>query len=99
MALPAFTSSEALILLKPVTRAALGAFLGFAEAAHDDGASGGGLGLALSRMIITQHDGRVWAENTESSPMFSIVLPTQRHEGTHTMDETQEMAERLEKEA
>lgn len=37
--------------------------------------SGGGLGLAICRMIITQHDGRVWAENQESGSMFSFVLP------------------------
>jgi len=37
--------------------------------------SGGGLGLAITRMIVTEHDGRVWVENTESGPMFSFVLP------------------------
>jgi K+-sensing histidine kinase KdpD len=37
--------------------------------------SGGGLGLAICRMIIAQHDGRIWAENTDSGPMFSFVLP------------------------
>jgi signal transduction histidine kinase len=37
--------------------------------------SGGGLGLAICRMIATQHEGRVWAENTDSGPMFSFVLP------------------------
>jgi signal transduction histidine kinase len=37
--------------------------------------SGGGLGLALCRMIATQHEGRVWAENTDIGPMFSFVLP------------------------
>jgi signal transduction histidine kinase len=47
--------------------------------------SGGGLGLAISRMIITQHDGRVWAENTELGPMFSIVLPVHRPEAIHTV--------------
>jgi signal transduction histidine kinase len=40
--------------------------------------SGGGLGLAISRMIVNQHDGHVWAENTESGPMFSVVLPAYR---------------------
>jgi len=42
--------------------------------------SGGGLGLAISRMIVAQHDGRVWAENTDLGPMFSIVLPVRRAE-------------------
>jgi signal transduction histidine kinase len=42
--------------------------------------SGGGLGLAITRMIVNQHDGAVWAENTESGPMFSFVLPVYRRE-------------------
>ena len=37
--------------------------------------SGGGLGLAIVRMIVNQHEGHVWAENTEAGPMFSVVLP------------------------
>jgi signal transduction histidine kinase len=37
--------------------------------------SGGGLGLAICRMIATAHEGRVWAENTEYGPRFSFVLP------------------------
>jgi signal transduction histidine kinase len=37
--------------------------------------SGGGLGLAICRSIINQHEGRVWAENTEAGPRFSFVLP------------------------
>jgi hypothetical protein len=37
--------------------------------------SGGGLGLAICKMIATLHGGRVWAENTETGPMFSFVLP------------------------
>jgi len=40
--------------------------------------SGGGLGLAICRMIVTQHDGRVWAENRDSGPIFSFVLPIHR---------------------
>ena len=40
--------------------------------------SGGGLGLAIVRMIVNQHEGHVWAKNTESGPMFSIVLPMYR---------------------
>jgi signal transduction histidine kinase len=49
--------------------------------------SGGGLGLAISRMIIAQHDGRVWAENTELGPMFSIVLPVHRPEAIRTVEQ------------
>ncbi len=37
--------------------------------------SGGGLGLAICRMILSAHDGRVWAENTEHGARFSFVLP------------------------
>ncbi len=39
--------------------------------------SGGGLGLAIARMIMAQHDGHVWAENTTVGPRFSVVLPRQ----------------------
>jgi signal transduction histidine kinase len=42
--------------------------------------SGGGLGLAITRMIVVQHEGRVWAENAEGGPMFSFVLPLYRRE-------------------
>jgi signal transduction histidine kinase len=37
--------------------------------------SGGGLGLAICRMIITEHEGRVWAENTDAGPVISFVIP------------------------
>ena len=37
--------------------------------------SGGGLGLAICRMMVTQHEGRVWGENTDHGPRFSFVLP------------------------
>jgi signal transduction histidine kinase len=37
--------------------------------------SGGGLGLAICRMIISQHGGRIWAENRDGGPVFSFVLP------------------------
>jgi len=40
--------------------------------------SGGGLGLAICKMIIAQHSGHVWAENTDAGPMFSFVLPIRR---------------------
>jgi signal transduction histidine kinase len=40
--------------------------------------SGGGLGLAICRMILAQHEGRVWAENTHVGPRFSFVLPLHR---------------------
>jgi signal transduction histidine kinase len=37
--------------------------------------SGGGLGLAICRMIISEHDGQIWAENTSEGPMISFVIP------------------------
>jgi signal transduction histidine kinase len=37
--------------------------------------SGGGLGLAICRMIVSEHDGQVWAENTGAGPMISFVIP------------------------
>src|SRR5262249_15508510 len=48
--------------------------------------SGGGLGLAITRMIVNQHEGHVWAENTESGPMFCIVLPVHRAEAAHAVE-------------
>jgi signal transduction histidine kinase len=53
----------------------------FEEYNSDDGRgdrSGGGLGLAITRMIMAQHDGYVWAENTSYGPRFSLILP-RRH--------------------
>jgi signal transduction histidine kinase len=37
--------------------------------------SGSGLGLAICRMIVTAHEGRIWAEVTEEGPRFTFVLP------------------------
>ncbi len=34
-----------------------------------------GLGLAICRMILNQHQGTIWAENCESGAVFSFVLP------------------------
>jgi len=39
--------------------------------------SGGGLGLAICRMILQQHRGRVWAESHPAGAVFSFVLPVQ----------------------
>ena len=41
--------------------------------------SGGGLGLAICRIIATAHDGCIWVENTPEGPMFSLVLPVTSH--------------------
>jgi signal transduction histidine kinase len=58
--------------------------------------SGGGLGLAICKMIITQHEGHVWAENTDFGPMFSFVLPLQRIEAG---EEPAELLETVQKSA
>jgi signal transduction histidine kinase len=42
----------------------------------------GGLGLAICRLIIAQHEGHVWAENSSSGPVFSFVLPIHRVDPT-----------------
>ncbi len=41
--------------------------------------SGGGLGLAICRMIVNQHKGRIWAES-KGGAVFSFVLPFHRPE-------------------
>jgi len=40
--------------------------------------SGAGLGLAICRMILSQHGGRVWAESSAGGAVFSFVLPLQQ---------------------
>jgi signal transduction histidine kinase len=40
--------------------------------------SGGGLGLAICRMIVNQHKGRIWAESTPEGTTFSFVVPVQK---------------------
>jgi signal transduction histidine kinase len=44
--------------------------------------SGAGLGLAICGMILRQHNGGIWAENTVAGPLFAIVLPYHRSEPT-----------------
>lgn len=40
--------------------------------------SGAGLGMAICRMILSQHGGRVWAESSTQGAVFSFVLPLSR---------------------
>ena len=47
-------------------------YVSYPNGADRDGA---GLGLAICKMIVTQHEGRIWAENTSLGPVFSFVLP------------------------
>jgi signal transduction histidine kinase len=48
--------------------------------------SGGGLGLAICKMILGSHGGRVWAENSDFGPRFSFVLPLGNTEAEATGD-------------
>jgi len=45
--------------------------------------SGGGLGLAICRMILQRHQGRIWAESNPSGTAFSFVLPLQQTAAPH----------------
>jgi signal transduction histidine kinase len=42
--------------------------------------SGAGLGLAICAMIMRQHNGQIWAENTDRGPLFAFVLPSKWEE-------------------
>lgn len=37
--------------------------------------TGGGLGLAICRLIVSRHNGKIWAESTGYGTRFSVVLP------------------------
>jgi signal transduction histidine kinase len=47
--------------------------------------SGGGLGLAICRMIVNQHKGCIWAESSKDGGVFSFVLPF--HSGSGLLDQ------------
>lgn len=54
--------------------------------------SGGGLGLAICKMIITRHEGHVWATNTEFGPMFSFILPLHTSEPVDALNHIEKTA-------
>ena len=41
--------------------------------------SGGGLGLAICKMLITAHKGRIWAESDQKGTTISFTLPAQQN--------------------
>ena len=43
--------------------------------ANGNDRSGGGLGLAICRMIVEQHGGNIWAESGGGGTQFSFVIP------------------------
>jgi signal transduction histidine kinase len=47
--------------------------------------SGGGLGLAICRLIMNRHQGHIWVETLESGASFSFVLPHRRVESQGNM--------------
>ncbi|HZS70286.1 MAG TPA: ATP-binding protein [Candidatus Acidoferrum sp.] len=52
-----------------------------------DDRSGAGLGLAICKMIITQHRGKVWAESRPEGALFSFVLPMQQEPAAECVSE------------
>ena len=48
--------------------------------------SGGGLGLAICKVIVENHHGRVWAESNDSGAVFSLVLPFWTAEAAEIQD-------------
>jgi signal transduction histidine kinase len=55
--------------------------------------SGGGLGLAICKMIIATHLGQIWAENTPSGARISFTLPLgQLHARNPIMTNTEQPA-------
>jgi signal transduction histidine kinase len=60
----------------PAARLA-GIFEEFATYSGGHDRSGAGLGLAICRMILRRHRGRIWAESHPGGVLFSFVLPFQ----------------------
>jgi len=49
----------------------------------------GGLGLAICRMIVSAHGGKIWAESSAQGTVFSFVLPM--HENVFKDNNTKQM--------
>jgi len=45
-----------------------------------DGNAGSGLGLAVCRMVMQRHGGKIWVENSPEGAVFSCVFPVQMNE-------------------
>jgi signal transduction histidine kinase len=52
-----------------------GIFEEYTSYAGREGRSGAGLGLAICKMIVSQHFGKIWAESRPVGATFSFVLP------------------------
>lgn len=52
-----------------------GIFEEYTSCAAREGRSGAGLGLAICKMIVSQHFGKIWAETRPVGALFSFVLP------------------------
>jgi signal transduction histidine kinase len=46
--------------------------------------SGAGLGLAICKLILQRHKGRIWVEPSTTGSVFSLVLPFRRSEAAQT---------------
>ncbi len=57
------------------------------SSATKSGAGGTGLGLSISQMIVTAHDGQIWAENDPSGgAVFCIAIPRHLHNNKQSSD-------------
>jgi len=63
----------------------------YTSCAGGEDRSGGGLGLAICKMIVQAHEGRIWLENTEYGPRFSFVLPIHFAPSDHHLEEELEL--------